>query len=45
MDFFIIATVVGIIAFVIILSALFKRYKRCPSDRILVVFGKGGQQP
>jgi flotillin len=45
MDFFIIATVVGIIAFVIILSALFKRYKRCPSDRILVVFGKVGSSP
>lgn len=42
MEFLLIGLVVGIIFIVVILSALVKRYKRCPSDRILVVFGKVG---
>jgi len=33
----------GAVVFIFILiAALFKRYKRCPSDRILVVYGKVG---
>jgi flotillin len=37
--------VVAVLAIVIIFVAFVKRYKRCPSDRILVVYGKvgGGQ--
>lgn len=42
MEYLLIGAVVGVIFIVIILSALFKRFKRCPSDRILVVFGKVG---
>lgn len=36
------AVAVVVFIFVLIVS-LFKRYKRCPSDRILVVFGKVGK--
>ncbi len=32
----------AILFFFIIISSFIKRYKRCPSDRILVVFGKVG---
>ena len=35
--------VIGIIAIVVILSALLKRYRRCPSDKILVVYGSTGK--
>ena len=34
--------IAGIIFLVIIFSAIVQRYKRCPSDRILVVYGKVG---
>lgn len=37
-----IAVVIAIVFVVIIIYALVKRYKRCPSDRILVVYGKVG---
>lgn len=40
-------TLIVIIAFVVIvfvmILALFSRYKRCPSDRILVIYGKTGK--
>ena len=42
MQYILIGTVAGIIFLIIIISSLFKRYKRCPSDKILVVFGKVG---
>lgn len=45
MSYILIGMVAGIIFLVIILSSLFKRYKRCPSDRILVVYGKVGSSP
>ncbi|BDD12797.1 flotillin (plasmid) [Fulvitalea axinellae] len=32
----------GVVFLMIILISLFKRYKRCPSDKILVVYGKVG---
>ena len=37
--------VIGVLALIIIFVAFVRRYKRCPSDRILVVYGKvgGGQ--
>lgn len=42
---FIPTVVVGILALIILFIAFVRRYKRCPSDRILVVYGKvgGGQ--
>lgn len=39
--------VIGVIAFIIfifiLIASLLKRYKRCPSDRVLVVYGKVGK--
>lgn len=35
-----IATTAGILFLVVFIYAMFRRYKRCPSDRILVVYGK-----
>jgi len=39
------AIIAAVLAIVVIFVTLIKRYKRCPSDRILVVYGKvgGGQ--
>jgi flotillin len=45
MSYILVGIVAAIIFVVIILSSLFKRYKRCPSDRILVVYGKVGSSP
>jgi flotillin len=36
--------VVGVIIFFVLISALISRYKRCPSDKILVVYGRTGGQ-
>ncbi len=35
-----------IIAFVVVvtLAAILRRYRRCPSDKILVIYGKTGRQ-
>ncbi len=41
----VIAGVVVLITFIIIVSWWVSRYKRCPSDRILVVYGKVGSSP
>ena len=43
MDYIVIATGIGIVFIFILIYSLFKRYKRCPSDRILVVYGKVGK--
>ena len=43
MEYLLIAIAVGIVVVFIFLVSLFKRYKRCPSDRILVVYGKVGK--
>jgi len=43
MEFILIAIAVGIIIVFVFIVSLFKRYKRCPSDRILVVYGKVGK--
>lgn len=32
----------GIIVLVVMISAVLKRYRRCPSDKILVIYGKTG---
>lgn len=39
----IIVTAVIVVAIFITIIALFARYKRCPSDRILVIYGKTGK--
>ncbi|WP_262246109.1 flotillin family protein [Parapedobacter soli] len=43
MEFILVAIAVGIIIVFVFIVSLFKRYKRCPSDRILVVYGKVGK--
>lgn len=40
--FIIIGVIIGIVAIFAIIQLLLRRYKRCPSDRILVVYGKVG---
>ncbi len=35
---------IGVVVLFIIISALISRYKRCPSDKILVVYGRTGGQ-
>ena len=37
--------VIGALILIVLFTAFVRRYKRCPSDRILVVYGKvgGGQ--
>ncbi|WP_167614390.1 flotillin family protein [Maribellus sediminis] len=42
-DFFVILISVAAIFLFIIVVAMMRRYKRCPSDRILVVYGKIGR--
>lgn len=37
---FIIIIVIAVIVFIVTLSAILKRYKRCPSDKILVIYGR-----
>lgn len=41
-SYLLIAIVAGVFFLFILLIGLFKRYKRCPSDQILVVYGKVG---
>jgi flotillin len=41
-QFFVSAVVIAILFVFILIYSLFRRYKRCPSDRILVVYGKVG---
>lgn len=36
--------VVSVIVFFVLITALISRYKRCPSDKILVVYGRTGGQ-
>jgi flotillin len=42
-DYFVIMVSVAVLFLFIIIVAMLKRYKRCPSDRILVVYGKVGK--
>lgn len=35
--------VIAVFVFVVTLAAILKRYKRCPSDKILVIYGKTGK--
>jgi len=43
MDFIIIILAAAVLFVFILIFSLLKRYKRCPSDRVLVVYGKVGQ--
>jgi len=43
-QFIVVVVVLAILFVFILIYSLFKRYKRCPSDRILVVYGKVGQK-
>lgn len=45
MDYILIVTTVVIVFLFVMLMSIFRRYKRCPSDRILVVYGKVGKGP
>jgi flotillin len=43
MDYFLIIIAASVLFFFILVLSMFRRYKRCPSDRILVVYGKVGR--
>lgn len=45
MDYILIGITVAIVFLFVMLMSMFRRYKRCPSDRILVVYGKVGSGP
>ncbi|MBP5611263.1 MAG: flotillin family protein, partial [Bacteroidales bacterium] len=34
---------IGVVILLVTLSAILRRYKRCPSDRILIIYGKTGK--
>lgn len=42
-DYFVIMVSIAVLFLFIIIVAMLRRYKRCPSDRILVVYGKVGK--
>lgn len=42
-DYFVMMISIAVLFLFIIIVAMLKRYKRCPSDRILVVYGKVGK--
>ena len=35
--------IIGVLVLIVTLAAILKRYKRCPSDKILVIYGKTGK--
>lgn len=41
-EIFLILIIVAVV--IVTLSAILRRYRRCPSDRILVIYGKTGRQ-
>ena len=36
--------IIGVLVLIVTLAAILKRYKRCPSDKILVIYGKTGKK-
>ncbi len=42
-EYLVITVIAGVLFVFLLLVSLFKRYKKCPSDRILVVYGKVGR--
>lgn len=43
MDYILIVVAGAVLFFFILILSMFRRYKRCPSDRVLVVYGKVGR--
>ena len=43
MDYILIVVAAAVLFLFILIISMFRRYKRCPSDRILVVYGKVGR--
>ncbi len=43
MDYILIVVAGAVLFFFILVLSMFRRYKRCPSDRVLVVYGKVGR--
>jgi flotillin len=43
MDYVLVIVAVAVLFLFIMVMSMFRRYKRCPSDRILVVYGKVGR--
>ncbi len=41
-QYFVVVITLGILFVFILLISFLRRYKRCPSDRILVIYGKVG---
>ena len=35
--------IIAAVVLIVTLAAILKRYKRCPSDKILVIYGKTGR--
>jgi flotillin len=42
-QYFLILVVVIVVVFFVTFSSILKRYKRCPSDKVLVVYGRTGK--
>ncbi|MCQ2183907.1 MAG: flotillin family protein [Bacteroidales bacterium] len=40
---FYVVIIIAVIVFIVTFSAILKRYRRCPSDKILVIYGKTGR--
>lgn len=41
LTFGVIAVIAGVLLFVVIISTFIRRYKRCPANKILVIYGRG----
>ena len=39
----IILIAIAVVVLIVTLAAILRRYKRCPSDKILVIYGKTGK--
>ena len=39
----IILIAIAVVVLIVTLSAILRRYKRCPSDKVLVIYGKTGK--
>ena len=40
----IIAIIVAVLIFVALMIAILSRYRKCPSDKVLVIYGKVGSE-
>lgn len=39
----IILIAIAVVVLIVTLAAILRRYKRCPSDKVLVIYGKTGK--